>query len=998
MRAGWGFSALGAAVGLQSSAGDALFIRAFGPGPLGTAFAASSVVLMIVLAGIGLLSDRRSRRVVLLATCGAGVLLSLAVGGLAAFHSTAGGALAIVVGKQLAAATDLALWVLLAERLSATAIRRHMPRFVIHHGAGVAVGAVVVGPAARMIGIDGAFALGSVGFAAAAFLFVSSAPLRRAISSRPGGRRRGGFLAPFRDSGLARGLAAVVFAGGLFAPILYYLAAGAVASAHPGDATAVAEVLGWFRGGTQVATIAAQFMLTPWLLSRLGVSGSLVTAPAVALLGASLVLAMPVLAVVLAAQAAVRVFDAACDDPAEKLAMNLLPPAVRGRVGGALDGLAKRAGSVLGGLLASALSTTVLLWSTLGMAFLWFVMAARFARRLPTLAVRELAAQAPRAEPVAPNFASTRGIARLRRELRGAAGVETAVELIAQLSQTANLDFVETVADALADPECLQPEKLLRRAQLLALQQPDIVKPVRREAATAGLDQRWQRQVERMHGEPSSTDLAGIELAFSTVGAALRGDSSSITGLLRAHRSGTDHERAAIAQALASCVRLSRADDAMWVLSRSAVFDAARAWPDRFSGPRWHDVAHRVAALQILACAGDADDDIALAARLLADAEETVANEAAVFLEAKGGRALEALLLAASLGRRRGRDRALVLLSQLPAHRAQLDALIGRELDDLATTAVRVAPLAKLPAGQLLCRRLRERVDEIVRTLLLALEARYRNAAIGEAGALCLAARSDDERARPLEVLHAALPAGVRDPVVVALDPAPDDERAQRMAKVRGLAVPAAEEAVAAEIAGRDPLSRAFAVHALGQEGRARFRQEITDAATRAAQTYDAAAIVKRLVDDASFRDDMPGEVEAVLALRQVPLFAELTTRELSELASVVTWQRYAAGERVVEEGDDGDAMYFVVTGSVRVTRDGEPTAIATLGPGEPFGELTLFDDVPRVASVVADTDISVGRIARAEFGDLVDQIPGIALAICRVLSRRLRAQSTHST
>jgi CRP-like cAMP-binding protein len=67
---------------------------------------------------------------------------------------------------------------------------------------------------------------------------------------------------------------------------------------------------------------------------------------------------------------------------------------------------------------------------------------------------------------------------------------------------------------------------------------------------------------------------------------------------------------------------------------------------------------------------------------------------------------------------------------------------------------------------------------------------------------------------------------------------------------------------------------------------------------------------------------------------------------------------------------------------------------VGELGPGEPFGEMALFEDAPRSATVIAREKSRIGRIERADFEALVDDIPAIALAICRVLSRRVREQT----
>ena len=81
--------------------------------------------------------------------------------------------------------------------------------------------------------------------------------------------------------------------------------------------------------------------------------------------------------------------------------------------------------------------------------------------------------------------------------------------------------------------------------------------------------------------------------------------------------------------------------------------------------------------------------------------------------------------------------------------------------------------------------------------------------------------------------------------------------------------------------------------------------------------------------------------------------------------------------------------MYFLASGTLNVEVGG--ARVNELNAGEPFGEMAIFEDEQRSASVVAATRVRVGRIVRSDFEELVEDVPGIALAICRVLSRRVR-------
>ena len=130
-----------------------------------------------------------------------------------------------------------------------------------------------------------------------------------------------------------------------------------------------------------------------------------------------------------------------------------------------------------------------------------------------------------------------------------------------------------------------------------------------------------------------------------------------------------------------------------------------------------------------------------------------------------------------------------------------------------------------------------------------------------------------------------------------------------------------------------------------------------------------------------------------MMVLSQLPIFAELTTRQLAELAEVVRWQAAPSGTTIMAQGETGDAMYFVLSGRVKVELSAGEDAqrLGELGAGELFGEMALFEDDPRSATVATLERTRLGRIERADFEELVEDVPGIALAICRVLSRRVR-------
>jgi CRP/FNR family transcriptional regulator len=136
-------------------------------------------------------------------------------------------------------------------------------------------------------------------------------------------------------------------------------------------------------------------------------------------------------------------------------------------------------------------------------------------------------------------------------------------------------------------------------------------------------------------------------------------------------------------------------------------------------------------------------------------------------------------------------------------------------------------------------------------------------------------------------------------------------------------------------------------------------------------------------------------EQSAVELLRSVPLFADLEEGELERFSHVAVPRSFPAGTRVFHEGDSSDACYIVREGSFRVTRehsDGRAITLATLGPGEIFGELAMLDGDKRSASAESITDGTLLALPANDVRSLLARNPEIALKLVAGLVRRLRA------
>jgi CRP/FNR family cyclic AMP-dependent transcriptional regulator len=128
--------------------------------------------------------------------------------------------------------------------------------------------------------------------------------------------------------------------------------------------------------------------------------------------------------------------------------------------------------------------------------------------------------------------------------------------------------------------------------------------------------------------------------------------------------------------------------------------------------------------------------------------------------------------------------------------------------------------------------------------------------------------------------------------------------------------------------------------------------------------------------------------------LARVPLLSDLEQGELERIAQVAIPRSFPKGSRVFHEGDESDACYVIRSGEVRVTRehsDGRAIALATLGPGELFGELAMLDGGVRSASVETLTDAELLALSATDMRGLLERNAGITAKLVVALTKRLR-------
>ena len=133
---------------------------------------------------------------------------------------------------------------------------------------------------------------------------------------------------------------------------------------------------------------------------------------------------------------------------------------------------------------------------------------------------------------------------------------------------------------------------------------------------------------------------------------------------------------------------------------------------------------------------------------------------------------------------------------------------------------------------------------------------------------------------------------------------------------------------------------------------------------------------------------------DTIALLRAVPVFSDLGQDELARVAEVAVPRQFVAGEVVFREGDESSTCYIVRLGRARAVRehpDGRSITLANFGPGDIFGELAMFDDERRSATIETLEDTEAIAILGGDMRRLLSEHAEIAVKLLASLGRRLR-------
>lgn len=138
----------------------------------------------------------------------------------------------------------------------------------------------------------------------------------------------------------------------------------------------------------------------------------------------------------------------------------------------------------------------------------------------------------------------------------------------------------------------------------------------------------------------------------------------------------------------------------------------------------------------------------------------------------------------------------------------------------------------------------------------------------------------------------------------------------------------------------------------------------------------------------------MPTSTEVVELLAKVPVFSALEPSDLEQIATLAVPRRFESGQVVFRKGDASDTCYVVRSGRARAVRehpDGRTITLATFGPGDIFGELAMFEDERRSATVETLQETTALAVLGPDMRRLMSIHPGISMRLVIALGRRLR-------
>ncbi|MDF2547249.1 Crp/Fnr family transcriptional regulator [Anaerosolibacter sp.] len=130
-----------------------------------------------------------------------------------------------------------------------------------------------------------------------------------------------------------------------------------------------------------------------------------------------------------------------------------------------------------------------------------------------------------------------------------------------------------------------------------------------------------------------------------------------------------------------------------------------------------------------------------------------------------------------------------------------------------------------------------------------------------------------------------------------------------------------------------------------------------------------------------------------IALIKHMPIFSQLSDESLEKIAAITVEKKYRKGTIIFMEGDPGEAIFFIKSGKVKISKtssDGRELILNIYGDGDVFAEVTIFNDVQYPATSEVIEDAVVGMIMNKDLEELVKRDADLALQIIKILNKRL--------
>ncbi|MFQ5894013.1 MAG: cyclic nucleotide-binding domain-containing protein, partial [Nitrospinota bacterium] len=234
---------------------------------------------------------------------------------------------------------------------------------------------------------------------------------------------------------------------------------------------------------------------------------------------------------------------------------------------------------------------------------------------------------------------------------------------------------------------------------------------------------------------------------------------------------------------------------------------------------------------------------------------------------------------------------------------------------------------------------------------------------------------------------------GISRLLVPLVDELPLWERLSTGTKAFGTARPSLESLLRDCLDSGDPVRQIGACVLLAEMGEAhRWTEPLRQLAREAPPAVAFQARVSHRGREAG--EPMLTTLDKVIYLRKVDLFKDLDVRALTAIATIAEERSVEPGAFLCRQGEEGESMFFIVSGTIQVLRDvpdGTAVELAEVGPPEYLGEMALFEDRPRTASLCARQQTTFLEISGVAFREIMNEYPQVGAGASRTLSQRLR-------